>query len=103
MRSNCSRHYHWISDRARDRVGIRIDIRKDCSARKMSILLPQPRRKSYAWVYVVIVGAALSVGLFFVGRYTAGSKNNGVAFADPSASKSIAVLPFVNLSADKNG
>ena len=45
-------------------------------------LAPQPRRKSYAWVYVVIVGAALSVGLFFVGRYTAGSKNNGVAFGE---------------------
>src|SRR5438105_8870779 len=25
--------------------------------------------KKHAWVYVVIVGAALSVGLFFVGRY----------------------------------
>ncbi|MGB9157538.1 MAG: hypothetical protein WCB20_13685, partial [Chthoniobacterales bacterium] len=34
-------------------------------------LAPQPRRKSYTWVYVVMVGAALSVGLFFVGRYTA--------------------------------
>jgi len=63
-------------------------------------LAPQPRRKSAAWVYVVIVGAALSVGLFFVGRYTAGSKNNGVPFGYPSA-KSIAVLPFVNMSADK--
>ncbi len=25
-----------------------------------------------AWIYVVLIGAALSVGLFFVGRYTAG-------------------------------
>ena len=25
-----------------------------------------------AWVYIVLIGAALSVGLFFVGRYTAG-------------------------------
>ena len=38
------------------------------------------------WIYVVLIGAALSVGLFFVGRYTAGHatarpppKNYGVA------------------------
>src|SRR6266849_2923361 len=29
----------------------------------------QPRK--HAWIFVVIVGAALSVGLFFIGRYTA--------------------------------
>ena len=29
----------------------------------------QPRK--YTWIFVVIVGAALSVGLFFIGRYTA--------------------------------
>ena len=36
----------------------------------------QPRK--HAWIVVVIVGAALSVGLFFVGRYTA--QNTGSAF-----------------------
>src|SRR5205823_10105101 len=34
-------------------------------------LAAQSRRKSYAWIYVVIVGAAFSIGLIFVGRYTA--------------------------------
>src|SRR6478735_904394 len=29
----------------------------------------QPRK--YIWIFVVIVGAALSVSLFFIGRYTA--------------------------------
>src|SRR5689334_18915140 len=29
----------------------------------------QTRRKSYAWIYVVIAGAVLSVGLFLLGRY----------------------------------
>jgi hypothetical protein len=29
---------------------------------------PQPRK--YTWIFVVVVGAALSVGLFFIGRYT---------------------------------
>ena len=32
----------------------------------------QPRK--HAWIFVVIVGALLSVGMFFVGRYTARSK-----------------------------
>src|SRR5712691_10153176 len=34
-------------------------------------LAKQSRRKSHAWIYIVIVGAVLSVGLFFVGRYSA--------------------------------
>ncbi len=31
----------------------------------------QAHRISRAWIYVVIVGAAFSIGLFFIGRYTA--------------------------------
>ena len=45
------------------------------------------------WIYVVIIGGALSVGLFFLGRYTATNVANLPA-------KSIAVLPFENLSRD---
>src|SRR5438105_3626999 len=56
--------------------------------------------KKHGWIYVVIIGAALSAALFFLGRYTAGSKSNPVALVD-TAAKSIAVLPFVNMSADK--
>src|SRR5205809_115401 len=37
-------------------------------------LAVQGRRKSHAWIYIVIVGAAFSIGLFFIGRYTVGSK-----------------------------
>ena len=51
------------------------------------------------WIYVVIVGAAISVALFFVGRYTAG--NNASAARAELPAKSIAVLPFVSLSEDK--
>ncbi len=49
-----------------------------------------------AWVYVVLIGAALSVGLFFLGRYTSSKQSEG---AELSA-KSIAVLPLVNESGD---
>jgi TolB-like protein/Tfp pilus assembly protein PilF len=51
------------------------------------------------WIYVVIIGAAISVALFFVGRYTAG--NNASATRTELPAKSIAVLPFENLSDDK--
>jgi len=51
------------------------------------------------WIYVVIIGAAISVALFFVGRYTAGTPRQSEAATVPK--KSIAVLPFENLSDDK--
>jgi TolB-like protein/Flp pilus assembly protein TadD len=51
------------------------------------------------WIYVVIIGAAISVGLFFVGRYTAG--NSASAARTELPAKSIAVLPFENLSEEK--
>ena len=73
----------------------------------------QPRK--YTWIFVVIVGAALSVGLFFIGRYTARNTPTPRPVTQPEARpgvqseaataippKSIAVLPFENLSDDKN-
>src|SRR5437773_2005774 len=55
-------------------------------------------QKKHALIYVAIVGAVLSIGLFFLGRY-------GFRNASPSSSelprKSIAVLPFDNLSEEK--
>jgi TolB-like protein/Tfp pilus assembly protein PilF len=51
------------------------------------------------WIYVVVVGGAISVALFFLGRYTAGNKTAATAPSELSA-KSIAVLPFDNLSRD---
>jgi TolB-like protein/Flp pilus assembly protein TadD len=49
------------------------------------------------WIYIVVIAAAFSIGLFFLGRYSAGNKT-----ASPAAisNKSIAVLPFDNLSRD---
>jgi eukaryotic-like serine/threonine-protein kinase len=58
-----------------------------------------------AWVYVVLLAAVLSTGLFFLARYTASrnqtesaAKQRGAALA----AKSIAVLPFDNQNRDPN-
>src|SRR3989442_3583427 len=57
------------------------------------------RSRSVAWIYVVLIGVALSVGLFFVGRYTAGHATPRPSkAATPIPEKSIAVLPLVNES-----
>ena len=67
-------------------------------------LATQAHRKSHAWIYVVIVGAAFSIGLIFIGRYTAGGRESNESGRRGAASlpeKSIAVLPFENLSDDK--
>src|SRR6266446_10295380 len=35
--------------------------------------------KKHAWIYVVVIGAAISVALFLLGRYTAGNKTTAAA------------------------
>jgi len=55
--------------------------------------------KKHTWIYVVIIGAAISAALFFLGRYTAGDKTTAAA-PNELSTKSIAVLPFDNLSRD---
>src|SRR5438270_13535909 len=64
----------------------------------------QPKKRT--WIFVVIIGAAVSIGLFLLGRYSA---KNATPRQDASAArteaatvsqKSIAVLPFDNLSRD---
>jgi TolB-like protein/Tfp pilus assembly protein PilF len=63
-------------------------------------LAAQAGKKSHAWIYVVIVAALISVGLFFTGRYSVGNGTvrQTATFAIPE--KSIAVLAFQNKSAD---
>jgi len=56
------------------------------------------RRKKYIWIYVVVIGGLLSIGLFFLGRYSAAPAQYA---AVNTSVKSIAVLPFENLSDDK--
>ena len=53
------------------------------------------RSRGAVWIYIVAIGAALSVGLFFIGSYTLRNQQAGLA---ESTAKSIAVLPFANLS-----
>src|SRR5213596_2558271 len=68
------------------------------------------RSRGVAWIYVVLIGVVLSVGLFFVGRFTAGHATSRpvtqpearpgfqIEAATPISEKSIAVLPLVNES-----
>src|ERR1700720_4472287 len=58
------------------------------------------RKKKRVWIYVVVVGVLLSIGLFLLGRYSAvnGAPRQSEAATVPD--KSIAVLPFDNLSRD---
>src|SRR5438477_12607928 len=58
-----------------------------------------PGQKKRAWIYVVVIGAAISIALFFLGRYTA--QNNAGAARTELPTKSIAVSPFESLSEDK--
>jgi TolB-like protein/Tfp pilus assembly protein PilF len=62
----------------------------------------KPRK--YIWIYVVVIGAAISIGLFFLGRYSAQNtptpRQSEAATGPTIAQKSIAVLPFDNLSRD---
>jgi TolB-like protein/Tfp pilus assembly protein PilF len=55
------------------------------------------RSRNRAWIYIVIVGGAISVSLFFLGRYTSSKQSGAVELPE----KSIAVLPFVNMSSDQ--
>src|SRR5438128_8671017 len=57
--------------------------------------------KKHAWIYVVVIGAAISIALFFLGRYTAGNATPPQSEAATVPAKSIAVLPFENLSDEK--
>jgi TolB-like protein len=57
--------------------------------------------KKYVWLYVVVIGAVASIGLFFLGRYSAQNASGAArARASELPQKSIAVLPFDNLSRD---
>jgi TolB-like protein/tetratricopeptide (TPR) repeat protein len=56
-------------------------------------------QKKHAWIYVVVIGAVISVALFFLGRYT--SRDTASAARTELPEKSIAVLPFESLSEDK--
>jgi len=57
--------------------------------------LPKKSAASRVWISVVVVAGSIFVGLFFLGRYSATSKQSGLTKVP---AKSIAVLPFENLS-----
>jgi TolB-like protein len=69
--------------------------------------IKQPHTIGGAWIYIAILGALLSIGLFVLGRYTAGNATLGhhassarTEAATAAPQKSIAVLPLLNESGD---
>src|SRR5881227_1679546 len=56
--------------------------------------LPKKAPRNRAWIYVVIIAGAISVGVFFLGRYTSSKQSAELA------AKSIAILPFDNQNRD---
>jgi TolB-like protein len=69
------------------------------------------RSRGGIWMALVVIAAALSLGLFFLGRYTAGNAQSqnpaargsgapGSEAVTAVSEKSIAVLPFLNESGD---
>ena len=55
------------------------------------------RQKKHTWIYVVVIAGFFSIGLFVLGRYSAAT---GQTQSSGLPAKSIAVLPFDNLSRD---
>jgi len=61
----------------------------------------QVHSRGGAWIVIALTAAALSLGLFLLGRYTAGNATPRQSEAAiPNSQKSIAVLPLLNESGD---
>jgi TolB-like protein/Tfp pilus assembly protein PilF len=60
------------------------------------------RSRKIAWIYVVMIGGALAIGLYFLGRFTGRSSTAKLERNLELPGKSIAVLPFVDLSQAKD-
>jgi len=64
--------------------------------------LANEHSRGKTWIYIVVVSALLSLGLFFLGRYSASPGIPRQTEAATIPAKSIAVLPFESLSEDKS-
>src|SRR5947207_5749227 len=62
------------------------------------------RQKKHTWIYVVVIGGVFSIGLFFLGRYSAATRTaeDGRPGGPSLPQKSIAVLPFADLSPNRD-
>ena len=81
------------------RGGARMGIRLTPEGLQRTDAAGQTPAAGRTWIYVASVGAVLSLMLFFAGRYSAPEPHGE---ATPASAKSIAVLPFENLSEDKS-
>jgi serine/threonine protein kinase/Flp pilus assembly protein TadD len=95
---NREERYQKIKEMLADLRNVRSELEEGASLRTradsiVGNLAARTRRKSHAWIYIVIVSALLSVGLFMLGCYGFGEKNS---WSNEPPAKSIAVLPFDN-------
>jgi len=79
-----------------------VDLFDSRSGQVLAVAAQQPKKRT--WIFVVIIGALVSIGLFFLGRYSAfnGAPRESEAATNSASQKSIAVLPFVDLSQAKD-
>src|SRR5947199_789704 len=56
------------------------------------------RFRTRTWIYVVVITGAISIGVFYFGRYRSSKQSESTELS----AKSIAVLPFENLSRDSD-
>ncbi|PYK74713.1 MAG: hypothetical protein DME39_06285, partial [Verrucomicrobia bacterium] len=54
------------------------------------------RSRTRTWIYVVVITGAISIGVFYFGRYRSSKQSESTELS----AKSVAVLPFENLSRD---
>ncbi len=58
-----------------------------------------PPKRGHAWIYIAVLGALLSLGFLLAGRFLLPNEHKTVG--ETAVGKSIAVLPFENLSENK--
>ena len=100
IRLDCRSYHPRFSGRCRFSRGCLKSLRRESSAPKLPMRCRATTgQKKHAWIYIVVIGALFSIGLFFLGRYIA--PGTAATASNEVAAKSIAVLPFDNLSATR--
>src|SRR5438876_3857461 len=93
----CPRNRDRISDCARIAWAFELTPEGLKRTEDVDLAAAAQRPRHRAWIVVVIIAGAMSLGLFMLGRYGFREKKSVL---NETSAKSIAVLPFENLSRD---